>query len=138
MLAPFPRLVCFSVTFHVQIRPENKINVNCNEGLTPGMSPLEKPPVVKVHKNFPEVYVTQRLIIVFTVALHWSLSSTRSVQSIPLHSLSQISILILSTHLRLRHRGGLLLAFPPIFYTQSPSLFMLHVLHIASSFTYSS
>jgi hypothetical protein len=39
---------------------------------------------------------------VFTRALHWSLSWTRSIQSIPPHIVSLICILTLSTHLCLR------------------------------------
>jgi hypothetical protein len=42
---------------------------------------LEKPPVAQLLKNFPTFYGTRRFIIVFTRALHWSLSSARSVQS---------------------------------------------------------
>jgi hypothetical protein len=38
---------------------------------------------------------------VFTRALHWALSWARSIQSIPPHSISLRSILILSSHLRL-------------------------------------
>jgi hypothetical protein len=46
---------------------------------------LEKLPVVHVLKNFPEFYGTRRFITVFTRALHWSLSSARSIQFIPSH-----------------------------------------------------
>jgi hypothetical protein len=51
---------------------------------------------------------------VFTRALHWSLSSARSIQSIPSHLISLRSILILSTHLRLGLRSRL---FPTRFPT---------------------
>jgi hypothetical protein len=43
---------------------------------------------------------------VFTRALHWSLSWSRSIQSIPSHPFSLRSILILSTHLRLGLPSG--------------------------------
>jgi hypothetical protein len=44
---------------------------------------------------------------VFRRVLHWSLSSARSIQSIPSHPISLRSILILSTHLRLGLPSGL-------------------------------
>jgi hypothetical protein len=47
------------------------------------LSPLEKPPIVKLLKNFPEIYGTQRFSNVFTRDFHWSLSSARSIHSIP-------------------------------------------------------
>jgi hypothetical protein len=57
---------------------------------------------------------------VFTRALHWSLSWARSIQSIPSHSISLRSILILSTNLRLGLPSRLFPSgFPPIFYRQS-------------------
>jgi hypothetical protein len=37
------------------------------------LSPLEKPPVVQLLKNFPAFYGTRRFITVLTRALHWSL-----------------------------------------------------------------
>jgi hypothetical protein len=49
----------------------------------------------------------QRFIIVFTRALHWSLSWARSIQSILPHPISLRSILILSTHLRLSSQWSL-------------------------------
>jgi hypothetical protein len=35
---------------------------------------LEKLPIVQLLKNFPALYGTRRLITVFKIALHWSLS----------------------------------------------------------------
>jgi hypothetical protein len=58
-------------------------------------------------KNFPAFHGTRRFISVFTRALHWSLSWVRSIQPIPSHYISLRSILILSTHLRLRLASGL-------------------------------
>jgi hypothetical protein len=43
----------------------------------------------------------------FGRAFHWSLSSARSIQSIPPHRIPQRSILILSSHLRLRLPSGI-------------------------------
>jgi hypothetical protein len=44
---------------------------------------------------------------VFTRALHWSLSWASSIQSIPLHTISLRSILILPSHLLLGLHSGL-------------------------------
>jgi hypothetical protein len=49
---------------------------------------LEKPQIVQPLKNFPAFYGTGRFITVFTKALHWSLSWTRSIQSMPPHLIS--------------------------------------------------
>jgi hypothetical protein len=38
------------------------------------LSPLEKPPVVQLLKNFPPFYGTQRFITMFTRVLQWPLS----------------------------------------------------------------
>jgi hypothetical protein len=48
-------------------------------------SPLfEKLPVMQLLKNFSTFYGIRRCITVFTRSLHWSLSWSRSVQSIPI------------------------------------------------------
>jgi hypothetical protein len=49
---------------------------------------LEKRSLVQLPKNFPGFYETLRFIIVFTRALHLSLSWVRSIQSIPSHPIS--------------------------------------------------
>jgi hypothetical protein len=46
---------------------------------------LEKLSIVQPLKNFPAFYRTRRLITAFTRAFHGSLSSARSIQSIPSH-----------------------------------------------------
>jgi hypothetical protein len=61
---------------------------------------LEKLPILQPPKNFSACYGTRRFITAFTRALHWSLSWSRSIQSLPSHPISLKSILILSTHLR--------------------------------------
>jgi hypothetical protein len=66
---------------------------------------LEESPIVQSLKNFPAFYGTRRFNIVFTRALHWSLSWAISIQSIPSYLRS---ILILSTHLHLGLASGLL------------------------------
>jgi hypothetical protein len=43
---------------------------------------LEKPIVAQLLKNFPAFYGTRRFVTVFTRALHWFISSARSIQSI--------------------------------------------------------
>ena len=59
-------------------------------------------------KKFSAFYGTQRFITTFTTARHLSLSSARSIQSMTYRPTSRISILILSFHLCLGLRRGLL------------------------------
>jgi hypothetical protein len=75
---------------------------------------LQKPRILQLLKNFPKFYGTWWFITVFTRALHWFLSWATSIQSIPFHSISLRSILILPTHLRLGLPSGL---FPFGFHT---------------------
>jgi hypothetical protein len=49
---------------------------------------LEKLPIVQPLKNFPAFYGTWRFITAFTRSLHCSLSSARSIQSLPFHPIS--------------------------------------------------
>ena len=67
-------------------------------------------------KKFPVFYGTRRFITAFTSARHLSLSWASSIQSIPPHSTSWRSILILSSHLRLGFSSG---HFPSRFPTNS-------------------
>jgi hypothetical protein len=73
----------------------------------------------------------------YTIALHLSVSWARLVQSILLHPVSLISILILSSHLCLGLPTGLLLAFPPksCMHYSSPTSVLL-VLPISYSLTW--
>jgi hypothetical protein len=76
----------------------------------------------------PKFYGTRRFITVFARAFHRPLSGARSIQSIPPHTISLRSILILSTHPRIGLPNGL---FPSgflanIVYAFLFSLFMLH------------
>jgi hypothetical protein len=99
---------------------------------------LEKLPVMQPLKNFATVYEPRRLITVFTRAIQRSLSWDRSIQSIPSHLMSLISILILSTYLYVSLVVSFLLAFLPISYMQSFSPpFVLHILPISFSLTWS-
>jgi hypothetical protein len=59
-------------------------------------------------RKFPAFLRTGRLIILFTRALHWSLSWASSIQSILSSPISLRSILISFTHLRLGTNSGLL------------------------------
>jgi hypothetical protein len=58
-------------------------------------------------QEIPSILRNRTIITVFTRALHWPLSWARLIQFIPSHSISLRSILILSTHLRLRLPSGL-------------------------------
>ena len=58
-------------------------------------------------KKLPALYGTRRFITTFTSARHLSLSSASSIQSIPPHPTSWISILILSSNLSLGLQSGL-------------------------------
>jgi len=63
--------------------------------------------ISKPVKKFPTFYGTRKLITAFTSARHLSLSWTSSKQSVPPYHTSWISILILSSHLRLGLPSGL-------------------------------
>jgi hypothetical protein len=68
-----------------------------------------------------ELYGTRRSVIVFTRALHCFLFQSRSDQSLPPQTISLISILIVSTHLRLGLPNGL---FPSGFPTNILYVFL--------------
>jgi hypothetical protein len=65
------------------------------------------PPVAELHKKSPTFYGTRRFITVFTRAPHWSLFWDRWMKSIPSHPISLISILILSSYLRIGLPSGI-------------------------------
>jgi hypothetical protein len=89
-------------------------------------APLAKPHVPQLFKNFPTFYGNWRFIIVFTRALHWSLSSARSIQLITTRLTSLRLILLLYSHLRPSLPSGL---FPSALPTK-----FLHVYKLLSSF----
>ena len=64
-------------------------------------------------QKLPAFYGTRKFITAFTSSHHQSLSLARSIQSIPPHSISWRSILILSSHLRLDLQRGFVLQFSP-------------------------
>jgi hypothetical protein len=101
---------------------------------------LEKLQLLQLLKNFPAFYGTRRFITVITRAIHWSLSWAKSIQSTPSHPISQRSILISSTHLRLGLPSGLFRSGFPIniLYAFLLSPLVLHVPPISSSLTWSS
>ena len=69
---------------------------------------LEKLTSSQLFKKFLAFYTTRRSITAFTSARHLLLSWAGSIQSIPPHPTSSISISILSSHLRLGHPSDLL------------------------------
>jgi hypothetical protein len=71
--------------------------------LTPGNKALsEKVTGPQLAKKFPAFYGTRKFITAFTCAQHLSVSSARSIQSMPPHPTSRISTLISYSHLRLK------------------------------------
>ena len=79
-------------------------------------------------KKFPAFYGTRRFITALTSASHLSISWASSIQSMPPHSTSWKSILILPCHERLGLPSGI---FPSGFPTKTlyTPLFPSHVLH---------
>jgi len=68
---------------------------------------LEKLIGSQLVKKFPTSHGIRRFITTFTSAHHLSLSSTRSIQSMPPHHTTWKSVLILSSHLCLGIPSGL-------------------------------
>ena len=73
---------------------------------TPWSRVLEKVTDYQVVKKFRAFYGNRRFITAFTSARHLSLSWTRSIQSITSRLTSWISVLLLSSHLRLGLPSG--------------------------------
>jgi hypothetical protein len=80
-----------------------------------GLSPLEKPPVAQLFKNFPTFYGTRSFITVFIRARHRSLPKARWIQSISPRPISLKFILVSSSQLRRGPPSGL---FPSSFSTK--------------------
>ena len=90
---------------------------------------LEKPTGLQLVKKFPAFHGTRRFITALTSVRHLSLFWASPIQSIYPHPTSWRSILILSNHLRLGLRSGLLpYGFATkILYTTSPYPHAPHV-----------
>ena len=126
----------FLSSSYEQIPPTNKSQSgNCTKYhtlyylLTPWCTVLlEKLTCLQLVKKFPAFHGTRRFITALTSFRHLSLSWANPFQSIYPHPTSWISILILSTHLRLGLPSGL---FPSGFptktlYTPSPHPYAPH------------
>jgi hypothetical protein len=81
---------------------------------------LEKLTGLKLVKKFPAFYGTRRFITAFTSARHLSLPWTSSIHSIPPHTTSWRSILILSSHLHLGLPSGFFHSDFPIYASHLP------------------
>jgi hypothetical protein len=80
---------------------------------------------VSASQEFPTFYGTQKFITVFKTARHLFLSWARSIQSTLSHRIYLRSILVLSSHLRLRLSNG---HFSSAFPTKSPYEFFFMAL----------
>jgi hypothetical protein len=76
--------------------------------------------------TFPAIHGTQKFITAFTTNRHLSLSSARSIQSIPPHCTYRRSILILSYHLHLGLPIGLLPSDIPTKSLYAPTLCLMN------------
>ena len=97
--------------------------------LTPRCTVLEQLTGLQLVKKFPTFHGTPRFITALTTVRHLSLSWASPIQSTCPYPTSWISILILSTHLRLGLHSGLLPSgFPTKTYTPpSPHPYAPHV-----------
>ena len=113
-------------------------NLHWSHSLTYSITPwswalLEKLTGSHLVKKFPTFYGTRKFITMFTTAHHLSLSWARSIQSIPPHTTSWRSILLLNSHPRLGLPSGLLPQVSPpkqcIRLSTPHTCYMLHPFH---------
>jgi hypothetical protein len=102
-------------------RPVDVINTTENRGLccwnsmwknqqTPRSTVLlEKLTVTNLIKKFPAIYGALRFTTVFTTTRHWSLSWDRWTQYALFHSISLWSVVILSSHIKVKVKLSLCL-----------------------------
>jgi len=97
-----------SAEFKERVELKSYVRLFMNYLLTPWSSILlEKLTGSQLVKKFPSYYATRRFITAFTNAHHLLLFWASSMHSIPPHTTSWRSILILSYHLRLCLPSGL-------------------------------
>jgi hypothetical protein len=88
---------------------------------------FDKLSVAQLVLKFPAFYSTRRFITVFKTVRHFSLSSTKLIQSTPCYPMSLRSIIILSPYLRFSPSRGL---FPTGFPTKITEYIFLLPLYI--------
>jgi hypothetical protein len=114
------------------------VHFHTSSELTPcNWALLERLTVVQLLKNFLAYYGTHGLITMFTRFLCWSLSWTRSIQSIPPHLIPPGACHYPPTYVFDFLVDSFLLAFPSTIYMHTSFPVLLNALPTSSSLTWS-